>query len=197
VTRLQTEFSWSRTENGVYSARSAYNTYFLGAVQAGYANLLWKSWAPLKEKVFTWLALRDRCWTGDRLSKRRMARPARCLLCDQRTETLNHLMVQCPTSRYIWYHTLEGFGLQRYTPQADSKFRVWWCGLNACQPKEKRLELAMLSIACCRRLWLDRNSRNFNRKTSTEETLIRLIREEISVVGLCSVERGISEWGPS
>jgi hypothetical protein len=99
VTRLQIEFSWSRTENGVYSARSAYNSYFLGAVQACYANLLWKSWAPLKEKVFTWLALRGRCWTGDRLSKRRLAGPARCFLCDQRTETLNHLMVQCPTSR--------------------------------------------------------------------------------------------------
>jgi hypothetical protein len=63
-------FRWSRTANGLYSASSAYSTYFLGSVQASYTKLLWKSWAPLKEKI-SWLALKNRCWTGDRLSRRR------------------------------------------------------------------------------------------------------------------------------
>jgi hypothetical protein len=53
-----------------------------------------------------WLALRNRCWMGDR-----------CVLCDQRTETIDHLMVQCPTARAIWYQILSVADLAQFTPQ--------------------------------------------------------------------------------
>jgi hypothetical protein len=89
-----------------------------------------------------------------------------------------NLMVQCPTSHFIWFHVLGEAGLQRFLPQADSTFREWWCSLSICQPKDKRLELATHSIACCRRLWLERNNRHFERQVSSEEHLIRQVRED-------------------
>jgi hypothetical protein len=60
----------------------------------------WSLGSPQKK------TLRNRCWTRDRLSRRRLSGPTRCLLCDQRTIILDHLMVQCPTSRFIWFHFL-------------------------------------------------------------------------------------------
>ena len=53
-------FRWKLTANGCYTARSAYIAYFRGSTEADYAENLWSSWAPLKEKLFFWLALRNR-----------------------------------------------------------------------------------------------------------------------------------------
>ena len=39
--------------------------------------------------------------------------------------------------------------------------------------------MATLSIACCRRLWLERNDRNFDGKQASEEVIIGRIREEV------------------
>jgi hypothetical protein len=71
---------------------------------------------------------------------------------------MDHLMVQCPTARYIWFDILGDRGLLHFMPQADSKLKEWWCRLNTCRPKKKRLELATISIACCRLLWLERSN---------------------------------------
>jgi len=39
---------------------------------------IWKSWAPQHCKFFIWLAINNRCWTGDRLAKRGLPHPAAC-----------------------------------------------------------------------------------------------------------------------
>jgi hypothetical protein len=69
---LHSYSGWSRTATAAYSASSTYQSYFLGSVQVGYASLLWMCRAPLKENIFSWIALRNRCWTSDRLSRRRL-----------------------------------------------------------------------------------------------------------------------------
>jgi hypothetical protein len=69
-------------------------------------------------------------------------------------------------------------------PQTDSKFREWWCSLKLCQPKNKIIELASISIACSRRIWLERNNRVFDRQSATKETLIRLIKDEVQAWSL-------------
>jgi hypothetical protein len=90
-------------------------------------------------------------------------------------------MVQCPTARYIWFELLREAGQLQFIPQPDSTLNGWWDSLKGCQPKRKRLELATLSIACCRRLWLERNNRVFDRQVVTEETLIRQICDEFQL----------------
>jgi hypothetical protein len=157
LTTESDKFRWRRTANGALQRKLGIPMLIPGSIQAGFANLLWKSWAPLKEKIFTWLALRNR-WTGNRLSRRRLPGPARCLLGDQRIETLDHLMVQCPLARSLWFSILGEVGRGQFVPQPDSKFREWWCSLNACQSKERRMELGTRCIAVCRHLWLERNN---------------------------------------
>jgi hypothetical protein len=148
----QDQFRWTRSPNGQYSASLAYNSYVLGSIEACYAKHLWESWAPLKEKVFMWLALKNWCWTGDRLRTRRLAGPYMCILCDQRLENANHLMMQCPTARAMWHQILAESGFEQFVPQADNKFRVWWCSLKSCRPAEGRKELSTRAIAYCRQI---------------------------------------------
>jgi hypothetical protein len=48
-----------------------------------------------------------------------------CLLCEQETETIDHLMVSCVFARQFWLLWLGQVRLQFLTPQIeDSNFRV-------------------------------------------------------------------------
>jgi hypothetical protein len=60
------------------------------------ADLIWKSGAPLRVKIFLWLACRRRIWTADRRRWRGLDAHDACWLCDQQPETADHLLVVCP-----------------------------------------------------------------------------------------------------
>lgn len=51
---------WRQTNNGKYSAKSAYLGQFSGRIGSRAANLIWLTWAPSKCKNFTWLLLQNR-----------------------------------------------------------------------------------------------------------------------------------------
>jgi hypothetical protein len=115
------------TQTGQYSAKSAYEAMFIGAVQFNPWERIWKSWAPGKCKFFLWLTTRNKCWTADRLAKRGLAHPKHCPLCGQEEETIDHLLLSCVFSRQIWFYVLEKFSLQALAPQPDEhSFEEWW-----------------------------------------------------------------------
>ena len=51
------EFSWPWSSSGQYSARSTYNMFCFGFEHWEGAKEVWRSWAPLKCKLFAWLAI--------------------------------------------------------------------------------------------------------------------------------------------
>jgi hypothetical protein len=106
---------WQFAPTGQYSAKSAYEAMFIGAVQFNPWERIWKSWAPGKCKFFMWLAAHNKCRTADRLAKRGLAHPDHCPLCDQE-ETINHLLLSCVFSRQVWFYVQEKFGLQALAP---------------------------------------------------------------------------------
>ena len=53
--------TWRWTTNDVYSAKSCYKALFAGSTIEPSWRLTWKSWAPLRIKVFLWLAFHGRC----------------------------------------------------------------------------------------------------------------------------------------
>jgi hypothetical protein len=65
---------------------------------------------------FIWLVTQIRCWTADRLAKRGLNHPSKCPLCDQDSETTNHLLVTCVFARVFWYKVLRKFGMYSLAP---------------------------------------------------------------------------------
>ena len=61
---------WVWESNGTFSVKSAYEARFLGREVSPTAAFTWKSKAPLRCRFFSWLAIRNRCWTSDRLARR-------------------------------------------------------------------------------------------------------------------------------
>ena len=67
---LEDSIVWNLTPSGEYSAKSAYQAQFLGAISSDLRRFVWRDWAPPKTKLFAWLNLQDRLWTADRLARR-------------------------------------------------------------------------------------------------------------------------------
>ena len=63
------QFVWTPSIAGRYSASSAYRCFFIGSTTFELAKRIWKPRAPLRCKVFLWLASLNRCWTADRLAR--------------------------------------------------------------------------------------------------------------------------------
>jgi hypothetical protein len=118
---------WTPSSSGTFSSKSAYERFFVGAVNFEPADRIWKAWAPTKCKFFLWLAALNRCWTVDRLARRGLEHLERCPLCDQEDETVQHLLASCVFAREAWAHILSKVGLQHLSPSGDVKsFQVWW-----------------------------------------------------------------------
>lgn len=58
---------WKWTPDGKYSSKSAYRTLQMISHPIPGCSRIWKTWAPLRVKIFLWLAIRGHHWTVDRL----------------------------------------------------------------------------------------------------------------------------------
>ena len=106
---------WRLSASGLYTAKSAYDALFVGAISFAPYERIWKSWAPPKCRFFMWLAAHNLCWTADR-----------CLLCDQE-ENIQHLLIGCVFARKFWFELLQFFVLATLAPQPDEpSFDAWW-----------------------------------------------------------------------
>jgi hypothetical protein len=142
------QHTWRLSKHGVYSSKSAYDAFFIGTVKFGPWKRIWKTWAPLKCKFFIWLAVKNRCWTADRLAKRGLAHPAACPLCDQAEETIQHCLVSCVFSREVWFLLFAKLRLSTLSPQSSDKFLNWWSRAVKTVPKKLRKGLNTHHVGC-------------------------------------------------
>jgi hypothetical protein len=82
--------------DGTYIAKSAYNMMHSGSIKMPGQRLIWKTWAPFRVKIFLWLAMKRRHWTGDRRARHGLEAREFCYLCDQGHETIDHIIATCP-----------------------------------------------------------------------------------------------------
>jgi hypothetical protein len=61
------KISWLHISDGQYTARSAYHLQLVGKTSSLLAEYTWRTKAPPKCRVFTWLMLQNRVWTATRL----------------------------------------------------------------------------------------------------------------------------------
>lgn len=145
----QTRWRW--TANGEYTARSAYRMLHSGSTPLAGHNLIWRTWAPLKVKIFLWLALRRRHWTRDRRRRHGLDAQDNCYLCDQDPESINHIVANCSFSREVWFLVLRALGLQ-LPPAAATSLR-WWRAVQSLADGERRKGLNSLFALVSWQLW--------------------------------------------
>lgn len=121
----QDKVQWAWEKDGIFSARSAYAAKFSGLEVAPMAEFTWKSRAPLQRRFFVWLAIRNRCWTSDRLAQRGLPHQSSCPLCGQHDETITHIMIGCAFAREVWGKVCLALGRPDRAPTATESLPDW------------------------------------------------------------------------
>jgi len=63
---------------------------------------LWNSPQWPKIKIFQWLILHNLILTWENLRKHGFIGPSRCPLCEEKEETMNHLLDECTLTAEVW-----------------------------------------------------------------------------------------------
>lgn len=79
-----------------------------------------------KSYVQSCLGLLDR----ERFAWRGLQHHPRCLLCDQTTETIQHLLLTCPFARQTWHAILSWLRLLIQAPDQEPTVMAWWLRAN-------------------------------------------------------------------
>ena len=116
---------WRWTPDGQYSATSAYRALLTASLPVRGCSRIWKIWAPLRVKIFLWLAIRGRHWTADRRRRHGLQAVDSCYLCDQDPETIDHIVASCSFSRQVWWTILSVLGVDA-SLVGDETLMAWW-----------------------------------------------------------------------
>jgi hypothetical protein len=185
---------WRWTPDGIYTAHSAYRMLHTGATSFRGHRLVWKTWAPLRVRIFLWLALRRRHWTADRRARHGLEARDTCFLCDQAQDTIDHIIAACPFTRELWHHILQALGLQ--LPEGTASTLTWWRRLRALASGQRWKGLDSLFALVSWQVWKERNARCFRDASSTVVELLQLIKLEADwwieagAAGLADLARG-------
>ena len=132
-----------------------------------------------KCKIFVCLAVRNRCWTADRLQKRGLPHPALCPLCDQEGETAQHILTSCVFAWQFWSSILQSLNLSSLVPNRHAKsFAEWWRISWRKVPKQNRKGFNSLAILGAWILWKHRNSCVFDGSTPSVQVALQAFKDE-------------------
>lgn len=170
--------------SGIYSANSAYSAQFDTLPKTDGKQLIWKTWAPGKIKVFFWLLLQNRLWCNDRLHRRGWENGYFCRMCMRNLETSVHLFWECPVSKEIWQHISTWPGYEKLallttaadnTTPSDQRVRNL---LQQSRPNLKAKLKTMIFLVTWH-IWTERNNRTFRHTASQVNGVIAAVRSDM------------------
>ncbi|KAM0876764.1 hypothetical protein ACQ4PT_035948 [Festuca glaucescens] len=171
-------FRWKWSGDGSFSSRGAYRVLFHGTVGLPAAKLVWDSFAPLKHKMHTWLALHRRCWTADRRLRRGLPSHSLCPLCATADETLDHLSLHCSYAQVLWAGLVTTLHLPNIVPVTNIGINDWWLQATARFYNVGRRAANSLVMLALRSLWIERNARVFEGKLTLVAATLSVLLDE-------------------
>jgi hypothetical protein len=183
---------WHFTANGQYSVKTAYEAMFVGVTEFSPWERIWKTWAPPKCRFFMWLVACKRCWTADRLARRKIPHPESCPICDQVEESIDHLLVACVFSRQFWFTMLQQVDLHMLALQLnDHFFDSWWERTSEAASGLKKEGINSLIILGSWTLWNHRNRCVFVGEAPSMTRALMLVAEDHKIWSLAGA-RGLN-----
>jgi len=151
---------WRWESDGSFSVRSAYQALHLGSHPIPGCVRIWEVWAPLKVKLFLWLAVRRRQWTADRRRKHGLDAHDTCFLCDQEPKTIDHIIVECSFARQLWFEAATMLGATLTEQPADA-IVDWWETWRALWLASFARGADSMFVLIAWEIWKERNARCF------------------------------------
>lgn len=173
---------WKWTNNGIYTAKSAYRAQLHDTYCTFNISWVWKAFAEGKHKFFTWLLLQHKIMTADKLLIRNWPCNEICSFCDQEPETAPHLCLTCYFAVKVWIKVKQWTGYSLTVPnQSDLSFADWWHSNLATIKGRARRNVAAVIMFTVWHIWTERNRRVFEGKTCSPGQVFGYIREDIAL----------------
>ncbi|PWA57055.1 RNA-directed DNA polymerase, eukaryota, Reverse transcriptase zinc-binding domain protein [Artemisia annua] len=122
------KWQWSLATNGKFTVHKLASLIYrniLGPFSIG-CNHIWNNWTPIKVNICIWRAANNRLPTLSALNSKGII-PASllCPLCDEATETIDHVLYECILARRIWLKCWRWWGIvvPTYFSIKDTIFR--------------------------------------------------------------------------
>jgi ribonuclease HI len=190
------------------------------SVAQGYAKLLEQPYVPPdpapwkgiwnhssipKVDFFCWLLCHRKILTDDRLQKRGIYGPSRCILCRENVECARHLVLECKFASQIWHELLGTWRSNFVFPSSTSElFANWLPRYPGPFPKNKIIKAAWTSLPkiISWQIWLERNKRIFRNKEQDAKFVVIKIKcqlkeclgDQMDDSNLCQQD---IDWGAS
>ncbi len=133
-------------------------------------HLVWEL-LQLFNKIFGWLALKGRIRTRDNLSSRGWIGDELCVFCGVVTETVDHLLVDCPAATALLGAQLP---FKRLLSSCNTAVKLWesFSRIGGCYGRREQGIL----LASWWSIWLERNRRIFESKRVNGKHLLDSVR---------------------
>lgn len=175
--------SWRLTHDGRFTVASAYAIQFEGAIRADFTTIVWKTEAPLRCKVFSWLAVLGKCLTADNLIKRNWPCNPICPLCRIKQEDAVHLLANCSFVKAVWMLVLNYCRLPATLcpPVSDvASLTTWWTAATETVPQQHRHAWSSVVQLVWWTVWKERNARIFRQHASSHHEVFYRFKDDLS-----------------
>ena len=190
---------WLPTGDHRFSIASAYNEWRRVFPRVDWYNIVWfKAHIP-RFSFISWLAIRERLNTGDRLAMFGMVEVAECVFC-MGHESHDHLFFNCPFSISVW----KGVQRRLNVSWSSSDWKGWICHLHSNLNGNSVSVLArkLAFTATVYHIWIERNMRKFQKIQKQDHELVFKIWSETKgkISSLSNLRRDkdadwlISDW---
>lgn len=163
----------------------------------GYKEL-WFANATPKYAFLTWLVVKNRVATGDRMIKWNQNVDASCIFCKHPLETRDHLFFECPFSRKVWEALVSGLLTDSFS---DKWLEIMKILAGKDIDKTKGFILKYVFQNTIHSIWRERNGRRHGEEPTTTEMMVKLIdrnlRNRLSTIrrkGEAAYPSGLQVW---
>lgn len=148
-------------------------------IQSWHKVIWFKEHIP-RNSFISWLVLRRRLPTRDRLRRWGMTVPEECVLCSAAPETHHHLFFECTFSASIWNYYA---GKVWPNPPADIHSAAAWINFSRSSSTQERCIIKLIFQSSIYVIWKERNLRIFTGQVapslSARAALDRQIRDRL------------------
>lgn len=167
---------WRWTANQLFTVKSVYQLLNSGGIRDRMNQYFWRLKIPTKIKIFTWLLLRKRLLSADRLLTRGLDVDQHCVFCAAPSETCDHLFYTCVFVRYILF-SAESLDI---SPVPLGDVRNLWLKVSETPNAAARARGLALLTAIWWVVWTDRNSSIFQGTSPDAARAIKRVKLLIS-----------------
>ncbi|KAJ6978454.1 hypothetical protein NC653_026761 [Populus alba x Populus x berolinensis] len=143
-------------------------------------KLLWyKGYIP-RQSFILWLATQDRLSTMDRLYMTGIVSNSTCILCDNHTETHDHLFFQCSYSTFVW-KAVNNKALVHWPSTTWDQLLQWSSSAYTKKNDFTHLIARLLLSTTVYFIWHERNNRVFHNAFQPPSATVEAILQRIPI----------------